>query len=377
MNRPFISVVIPTLNAGSRFGQMLTALRAQRTPESVEILVIDSGSSDATLELARNAGARILSIPRQAFHHARTRNQAIAESRGELVALTVQDAVPKDDGWLARLVTPLLADPGIAGSYGLQRAPSTAGFVATTQSAAWCEAHSQAEVRSLPAPHLFWEMPPEQRLELVRFDNVTSCLRRSVWDRLPLPDYRYGEDMGWAKGALLAGFQIAFVPEAQVWHSHERGWPYELRRAYVDGLSRVLLVGWPSPSLKLADALDMLRRLFFTLRTRRYDSVTDPDAVRAFLLAERRNYAAAVKAGSKPALAYESVLRFCLALTNTAARQCPGTALPDKAWVGLLRFATTTVVGQNLGSNAPGALKAPVFERMAWHVLHWLLNGRI
>lgn len=377
VSQPLVSLVIPTLNAGARFGEVLSTLRSQRIPGGLEIVIIDSGSRDGTLELARAAGARILTIARRSFHHSRTRNQAIAETRAEMVVLTVQDALPKDDGWLARLIGPLAADPGVAGSYGLQSAPPTASFVTRTQSAAWCESHGEATIKSLADPHLFWVMTPEQRLELVRFDNVTSCLRRSVWESLPLPDYAYGEDMGWAKDALLAGHRLAFVPDAQVWHSHERGWRYELRRAYVDGLSRVLLVDWPSPSLSLREALTLLRRLFRTLATRQHDSVTDPDVARALLIEERRLCAPDLKLGVRLAQVYDSIYRFCLGLTNTAADHCAGGAFPEKAWTGLLRFATTVVVGQYLGSNAVEARKTPPFERSAWRVLDWLLNGNV
>ena len=377
MNRPTVSVVIPTLNAGIQFGQLLAALRSQRLSGSVEILVIDSGSCDGSIELARAAGASVTSIPRRFFHHGRTRNHAIQVSRGEFVVMTVQDALPVDDSWLARLLAPLLEFPVVAGSYGLQAAPATAGLLARARSAVWCESRSQASVRSLAAPADFWEMPAEQRLELIRFDDVTSCVRRSVWEQIPFPEHDYGEDMGWAKSVLLAGHQVAFVPAAQVWHCHERTWLYELRRAYVDGIARVLLAGWPSPLLSLGDALAMLRRLLFFLGTRRFDSVPDPDAARRLLRAELHSYEPVAQLGSKPAQAYETALRFCWGLTNAAARLHQGEPFPEKAWIGLLRYALVAVVGQHLGTNSVGALQAPAFERSAWNMLHSILNRNV
>jgi hypothetical protein len=139
----------------------------------------------------------------------------------------------------------------------------------------------------------------------------------------------------------------------------------------------VLLAGWPSPLLSLGDAFAMLRRLFFFLGTRRFDSVPGPDEARRLLRAELHGCEPAARLGSKPALAYDAALRFCWGLTNAAARLHPEESFSEKAWIGLLRFALVAVVGQQLGTNAVGALKTPPFERSVWSVLHSFLNRNV
>jgi rhamnosyltransferase len=82
-------------------------------------------------------------------------------------------------------------------------------------------------------------MLPEERRELATFDNVSSCLRRSVWEEIPLEKTNFGEDIRWGKKVVEAGYKIVYEPRSAVFHSHERGAMYELRRHYVD--QRILL----------------------------------------------------------------------------------------------------------------------------------------
>lgn len=375
-SQPLISVIIPTLNAGDGLIQLLDTVKAQQVPGELEIVVIDSGSRDGTSELARQRGARLMSIPRRQFSHGRTRNQAIQASRGEFVALTVQDALPLDDHWLARLLAPMLEQPEIAGTYGLQVAPPTSGLLSRTRSSLWCEAHALPVVRSLEAPSEYQEMSPEERLELIRFDDVTSCIRRTVWEESPLPERNYGEDMAWARSALLSGYKIAYTPEARVWHTHERGPIYELRRAYVDGYTRVQLVNWPGLSLELSDVFAILRRMTFFLLTKRFDAVVDLEAAYKFLLAEM--YHSKPLVAQRPVQIYRSVLRFTESLTQRATHLCPDGVFPEKAWIDLLRFATVAIVGQTLGATAAAETdESQPFEKVAWHLLHWFLGGSI
>jgi rhamnosyltransferase len=89
---PLASVVIPTLDAGPEFAHTLAAVRAQAGVGEVELIVLDSESRDRTVELARNAGARVRRIVRSTFNHGHTRNVGAALARGRFVAFLTQDA---------------------------------------------------------------------------------------------------------------------------------------------------------------------------------------------------------------------------------------------------------------------------------------------
>ncbi|HET8592797.1 MAG TPA: glycosyltransferase, partial [Solirubrobacterales bacterium] len=69
-----ISVVIPVRNGGEPMRRCLEAIRAQEVADEVEIVVVDSGSTDGTQELARSFGARVHEIEPHEFNHGATRN---------------------------------------------------------------------------------------------------------------------------------------------------------------------------------------------------------------------------------------------------------------------------------------------------------------
>src|SRR5437762_6881082 len=99
-----IPIVIPTRNAGPMLADVLEAIALQEGPFQPEVIAIDSGSSDRTLECLKHYRARILSVLPGAFNHGETRNQALTHARGEFAVLLVQDAVPASTGWLSALV---------------------------------------------------------------------------------------------------------------------------------------------------------------------------------------------------------------------------------------------------------------------------------
>jgi len=82
-------------------------------------------------------------------------------------------------------------------------------------------------------------MPRGKRRRLAAFDNVSSCLRRSVWEEIPFEPTNFGEDMRWSKRVIEAGYKIVYEPRSAVFHSHERGVMYDMRRYYAN--QRLLL----------------------------------------------------------------------------------------------------------------------------------------
>lgn len=230
---PRVSILIPTLNGGERLREALDAVAAQETDQAFEIVAIDSGSTDGTLALLEERADRLLRIEPGTFDHGATRNRGVEACQGGKVALLVQDAVPASQSWLAELVRPLDEDPAVAGSFARQLPRPEASALTRCMLAQWVAASETPRVSEPLTETQLGELGPVDRHDRCAFDNVSSCVRRSVWEQIPFRPARIAEDLAWGRETLLAGHRIAYAPGAAVVHSHERSARYELGRTYL------------------------------------------------------------------------------------------------------------------------------------------------
>jgi len=231
-----VSVVIPTFNAGPGFEELLRKLAAQEGAFEREIVVVDSGSTDGTAELAGRYGAAVHRISGAKFNHGATRDLGISLSAGEYVALTVQDAVPLDGRWLAAMVENLENDGRVAVVYGRHVPRPDAGVLTRALVGNLTVAGLERREQEIRDEAYYRALPPAQRRRVAAFDNVSSCLRRTVWEEFPFGEADFAEDLRWGKRVVEAGYKIVYEPRSVVVHSHERGALYDLRRHYVDQL---------------------------------------------------------------------------------------------------------------------------------------------
>ena len=234
-----LSVAIPTWNGGERFGELIAALERQVVEGGFQLVVVDSGSTDGTVERARAAGALVHSIPQGEFNHGRTRNLAIDLSAGEVICLLTQDAVPMDAHYLSALAASY-ADSRVDGAYARQFPQPDCDPILAERLRRWSASREESVLQQLAigdpqaSRARFEELEPLERLMACAFDNVASSVRRSTWQRHPFPEARFGEDVSWAKDVLLAGGAIRFEPDARVEHSHPISIKREFKRLYCD-----------------------------------------------------------------------------------------------------------------------------------------------
>ena len=230
---PLATIVVPTLNGAATLPGLFAAVRGQQADFEYEIVAVDSGSTDGTVTILEASADRVLRIAPGDFNHGATRNLAIAAGRGEFAVLLVQDAIPASPRWLAPLLAPMRADPGLAGTYARQVPRPDASPITRHYLERWVGALPTARESALGGAAELAALAPMERYLRCVFDNVSSALRRSVWERHPFPVAPIAEDVEWARDVLLAGHRLAYVPEAVVVHSHERSPRYELWRTYL------------------------------------------------------------------------------------------------------------------------------------------------
>jgi rhamnosyltransferase len=176
---------------------------------------------------------RLVPIAPASFNHGATRNLGIEHCRGDLVWLLVQDALPVSDDWLIALIRPLREDDHVAGAYARQIPRPEADAITRYYLGGYQACSEMPRTVSVASAEDFARLSAFDRLALCTFDNVCSCVRRSVWQVHPLPVTSSAEDVAWAREALLAGHRLAYEPWAAVVHSHHRSARYELDRTYM------------------------------------------------------------------------------------------------------------------------------------------------
>jgi rhamnosyltransferase len=221
-----ISVVVPTLNGGVLFAPLARHLGQVAARYGVEVLVIDSGSTDDTLLHAERAGLRLHRIPPEEFGHGRTRNLGVRMTRGEVICFLTQDVLPCTPDWPLRLAG-ALEDPRVAGAYGRQ-VPRDA----TTMEMYFVALNYPSQpLRFDPRPGGFHPRPGR-----VLFSNAFSAIRRDVALALPFADdVPVSEDQVWARAALDRGFSIRYEPAAEALHAHRYTHRGLFRRTFLVG----------------------------------------------------------------------------------------------------------------------------------------------
>ncbi|WP_255352807.1 glycosyltransferase family 2 protein [Diaphorobacter sp. J5-51] len=234
---PRASVLIPVKNGGALLGEVLDAVLAQSTPWPFEVVVVDSGSRDGSVECARQRGVRVELIPAAEFGHGRTRNYLASLSRGDFLVFITQDARPADAHWLRHLVEGCDSAPDVAGAFGPHRAHPGARHVTERELAEHFAGFGSVLSRVQLEDRERFDREVGYRQWLHFFSNNNSCLRRSVWEKLPFPDVMFAEDQTWMLSAIKAGYAKAFVPEAAVYHSHDFGVWETLQRNFDEASS--------------------------------------------------------------------------------------------------------------------------------------------
>lgn len=210
---PPVSIVLLTLDGRADLEHGLEMIAQQDYPAPVEIVHIDSGSTDGTLELAARHGLKTHAIAKKDFHHGRTRNLGAELAQHEAVVYLSQDAIPLNERWL-RTLTQWFNDPRVGAVFGRQIAPDGVGAL-RRYAMEWTYG-PEREVRDLATT-------PRLTMGSYRFSNANSALRTAL-----VRQYRFDEtspmceDQAMCRTLLHAGHKVVYEPDAAVYHAHER-----------------------------------------------------------------------------------------------------------------------------------------------------------
>jgi len=205
MKSPAISVVIRCFNEEQHIGRLLTGVLKQ-TVRPQQIIVVDSGSTDATVAIASRFPVELHSIEPDSFSFGRSLNLGCHAAHGDLIAIVSAHVYPVYDTWLEELTAPF-EDLGVALTYGRQEGDERTRYSERQILTHWFPGQS------------------EQRQMHPFCNNANAAIRREVWTQQRYDEDLTGlEDIDWAKRALEAGHGISYVATAPVVHAHDESW---------------------------------------------------------------------------------------------------------------------------------------------------------
>jgi len=200
-----LSIIIRCLNEEKHIGKLLAGI-VEQTEKDVEIIVVDSGSTDATLSIASHFPVKIVNIRPEDFSFGFALNSGCAAAKGDILVIASAHVYPVFNDWLKLMAEPF-EDERVALVYGKQRGN---------------------ELTRYSEHQIFAKWFPEgsTRNQLHPFCNNANCaIRRSVWENQPYDETLTGlEDIDWAKKILDKGMRIAYQADATIIHVHEERW---------------------------------------------------------------------------------------------------------------------------------------------------------
>jgi rhamnosyltransferase len=201
-----VTAVIRAYNEERHIGRLLSGLERQ-TQQPDEIVVVDSGSSDATVDIATHYGARIVTIRKEDFSFGRSLNLGCDAAEGDLLLNVSAHVYPVYDTFVEHMARPFEEDPKVGIAYGRQVGDHRTKY-----------SESRVMLKWFPTKSISNQDHP--------FSNNANCMvRKSLWQKFPYDEELTGlEDLDFAKKAQADGARISYVADAPVVHVHEESW---------------------------------------------------------------------------------------------------------------------------------------------------------
>ncbi len=236
------SVVIRAFNEEKHLSRLLDGILHQ-TIQDVQVILVDSGSSDRTVEIANEYAVQIVHIQPQDFTFGRSLNLGISHAKADFVVFASAHVYPVYPDWLERLLEPF-QDQKVAISYGKQRGMETTQF-----------SEHQIFEHWFPDTSTIHQNYPF-------CNNANAAIRKKLWEQNAYNETLPGlEDLAWARWVHEQGYRIAYVAEAEIIHVHNESWHGISNRYRREGMAFKII--YPQEQFGI---LDLIKAFFSNVK---------------------------------------------------------------------------------------------------------------
>lgn len=234
-----VSIVIPTYNPGNQFKSLLSMLKGQGGIKEVEIIVVDSGSSDETVDICEYFDVKTIQISQEEFSHSYARNLGAEKAEGDYILFMTQDAEPTDSAWLYRLISVMEEHKVVAASPAeTDNGKGDLKYLVDS----WNHDKYLGIEQGDKISSYDENMSVEEVRKNAQLTDISCVVRRNIFEK-----YKYegdfAEDLRLGLHLIKAGYEIAQLGSVKVKHTHRRPSGYWMKRVYVD--SRTLFHIFP------------------------------------------------------------------------------------------------------------------------------------
>jgi rhamnosyltransferase len=197
-----VSIIVRAYNEENHIEKLLREIRNQKTSFKYNVILVDSGSTDSTVDIAQEYDVEIVHISPSEFSFGYSLNKGIEKATGNYCVFVSAHCYPVNEYWLEKLILPF-ADSSIALVYGKQRGN---------------------QITKYSEQQIFKQWFPESdsgKQDSPFCNNANAAIRKSLWEK-----YRYNEtltgleDIDWAKNIISQGYSIFYTSNAEVIHVH-------------------------------------------------------------------------------------------------------------------------------------------------------------
>ncbi len=202
-NYPVVSIIIRSYNEERLIGKLLESIKRQKFDENqIEVIVVDSGSDDSTLQIISNYKVKLVKIKKEDFSFGYSLNRGIKAATSKYILMISGHCYPQYNNWISNMVKPF-KDDKIALVYGRQIGNKFTRY---------------SENR------VFYKWFPNDNKSIQKdaFCNNANCaIRRDIWKKQHYDESLSGlEDLDWATKIMEKGFKIYYEPDACIYHLH-------------------------------------------------------------------------------------------------------------------------------------------------------------